>query len=155
MTAPEINVHTFPYKRKWTADEVARIDAKYLELRDNLTDVVGPSGQVIYIDPSIVAMLALHLALVELGFIESRVRPDQYNMFEHFREWRVTGEFDDDDLPPDPAETEARVERLRKEMRENVDPEVLAALEDKIAAEFKGDIKKQRRRGKRVTKEGE
>lgn len=155
MTAPDINVHTFPYKRKWTTEEVALIDAQYLKRQEHLTDVVGPSGQVVYMDPSIVSMLALHLALVDLGFIESRLRPDRYGMFEHFREWRVTGEFDDDDLPEDPAVTEERADRLRQEMRENVDPDVLAALEDKIAAEFKGDLKKQRRRGKRVTKEGE
>lgn len=161
MTAPEINVHTFPYRLKWTKEMVAEVLGRFDRIKDTMTDVVGPSGQRMYIDPSIVAILALHQALAgvnvddEAALIESRLRADRYNMFEHVREWRIKGAFDDDDEPIDQAEVQARAERLRKEMRENVDPDVLDALETTIADEFKADLRKDRRRGKRVVKEGE
>lgn len=161
MTAPEINVHTFPYRLKWTKEMVDEVLGRFERIKDTMTDVVGPSGQRMYIDPSIVAILALHQALAgariddDVALIESRLRADRYNMFEHVREWRVKGDFDDDDEPEDQAEIQARAQRLRKEMRENVDPDVLEALESTIADEFKTDIRKDRRRGKRIVKEGE
>lgn len=161
MTAPEINVHTFPYRLRWTQELVDEVLTRYEIIKDTLTDIVGPSGQRMYVDPSITAIQALHLALAgttideDLALIESRLRPDRYNMFEHLREWRAKGEFDDDDEPVTREEIEARAEQLRKEMREQVDPDVLDALEDKIATEFRSDMKRDRRRGKRVVKEGE
>jgi hypothetical protein len=161
VTAPEINIHTFPYRLRWTQELVDEVLTRYEVIKDALTDIVGPSGQRMYVDPSITAIQALHLALAggtldeDLALIESRLRPDRYNMFEHLREWRARGEFDDDDPPVTSEEIKARAEQLRKEMREQVDPDVLDALESTIADEFNTDIKKNRRRGKRVVKEGE
>jgi len=160
FSAPEINVNTFPYRRKWTRDELDGVYARFEKIRDVLTDAVGPTGQVVFIDPAVVAILALHAALAgtdvhdDQAFIESRIRPDATGMFANTREWRVKGEFGPED-PPTPQEViEAKAEKVRREMREQVDPEVLAALSAKIAEEFLADTRANHARGKRIVQEG-
>lgn len=161
MTAPSINVHTFPYRLQWTQEMLDDVLARFDAIKDALTDIVGPSGAPMYVDPSIAAVQALHLALAgghideDRALIESRLRPDARGMFEHTREWRVKGSFADDDVPISREEVDARVEELRADMRKSIDPEVLDALQEKLADEYRTDARKANKRGKRVAKEGE
>lgn len=160
LSAPAINVATFPYRRKWTKTELDGVYARFEKIRDVLTDVVGPTGQTVFIDPGVVAILALHAALAgtdvhdDQAFIESRVRPDASGMFANTVEWRVKGEFGEDDPPTPQADIDAKAEQVRREMREQVDPEVLAALCAKIGEEYLADTRANHASGKRVEQEG-
>lgn len=160
LSAPAINVATFPYRRKWTQAELDGVYDRFEKIRDVLTDAVGPTGQTVYIDPGIVAILALHASLAgtdvheDQAFIESRVRPDASGMFANTIEWRVKGEFGPDDPPTPKAEIDAKAEQVRREMREQVDPEVLAALYAKIGEEFLAETRANQSSGKRVEREG-
>lgn len=158
---PKISVQNFPYRRRWTQAELDEVYARFEKIRTVLTDVVGPSGQVMFIDPGTVAIIALHASLAgadiddDLAFIEHRVREDEYGVFQGVHEWRVKGEFAPDDLPEDPKVAQARAAELRAKLREEVDPSILAELKRQIAEEFTAETKKTSKRGKRVRKEGQ
>lgn len=158
---PKINVKQFPYHRRWTQAELDGVYERFEKIRTVLTDVVGPSGQVIYIDPGTVAILALHAALAgcavdeEQAFIEYRIRQDEYGLFENVHEWRVKGEFDPLDKPEDPDRAAARAQELREQLRNEVDPKILAELRRQLAEEFTAETTKSRKRGKRIQKEGQ
>lgn len=162
MQPPKLDVKQFPYHRKWTTEELEGVYARFEQIRTVLTDVVGPSGQVMYIDPGTVAILALHAALAgcdvhndERAFIEHRVRTDEYGLFEGVHEWRVRGEFDPTDRPEDPAEARAKAAELREQLHNEVDPKILAELKAQIVAEFTDETTKSAKRGTRVKKEGQ
>lgn len=159
---PQINVKSFPYYRKWTQAELDGVYARFEKVRTVLTDVVGPSGQVIYIDPGTVAILALHASLAgcdvhddERQFIEHRIRKDEYGLFENVHEWRVKGEFHPEDKPEPEDVARARAAELREQLRKEVDPRVLAELKQQLAEEFTAETTKARSRGRRVSKEGQ
>ena len=158
--APPINVATFPYRRKWTKTELDGVYARFEKIRDALTDAVGPTGQVVFIDPAVVAILALHAALAgadvhdDQAFIESRIRPDASGMFANTVEWRVKGEFGEDDPPTPQSVIDAKAEQVRREMREQVAPEVLSALIAKIGEEYLAETRANQAVGKRVDQEG-
>lgn len=158
---PKISVQKFPYRRRWTQAELDGVYERFEKIRTVLTDVVGPSGQVLYIDPGTVAILALHAALAgcdvddEQAFIEVRIRDDEYGVFQGVHEWRVKGEFAPDDVPEDPALARARAAELRTKLREEVDPRILAELKRQIAEEFTTETKRNSKRGKRVKREGQ
>jgi hypothetical protein len=157
---PKLDVKSFPYRRKWTEAELDGVYARFEKIRTVLTDVVGPSGQIVYIDPGMVAILALHAALAgtdvddELAFIEHRIRSDDYGLFQDVHEWRVKGEFHPDDKPEDPAVAKAKAAELREQLRKEVAPDILSALRQQLAEEFDAETTKTKRRGKRVSKEG-
>jgi hypothetical protein len=158
---PKINVQTFPYRRRWTQAELDEVYERFEKIRTVLTDVVGPSGQVMYIDPGTVAILALHAALAgcdvddDLAFIEVRIRNDEHGVFQGVHEWRVKGEFAPNDLPEDPKIAKARAAELRAQLRDEVDPAVLNELKRQIAEEFTAEVRKSNKRGKRVKQEGQ
>ncbi|MBU8819537.1 hypothetical protein KL864_26995 [Mycolicibacterium goodii] len=157
---PKINVRQFPYHRRWTQAELDEVYERFEKIRTVLTDVVAPHGAPLYIDPSMVAILALHASLAgcdvhdDKAFIEHRVRNDEYGLFEGVHEWRVKGDFDPDDKPEDPVEAKARAAELREKLRTEVDPKILAELKRQIAEEFTTETTEARKRGRRVKKEG-
>lgn len=158
---PKINVKQFPYQRKWTQAELDDVYARFEKLRTVLTDVVTPQGAPMYLDPGIVAILALHASLAggdvdtDQAFIEYRIRNDEYGLFDGVHEWRVKGDFDPSDKPEDPIRADQKAAELREQLRTDVDPAILAELKRQIVAEFTAETKRTRKRGKRVKKEGQ
>lgn len=159
--APEINPHTFPYRLRWTQEIYDDVMARFDRLSHAMTDIVGPTGAVTYVSPDHVKILALHAALAgadvlpDKALIEYRLRPDANYMFEAVHEWRPVGEFDDDDPFIPQEEIDRRARELHEQMRQEVDPEVMAALQKKLADEYASDMEKKAKQGRRVSKEGE
>lgn len=150
QTAPPINPHTFPYHRKWTKDETDELIDRINKLRAAMTDMVGPSGVSMFIDPGVIAHIATHLALAggdlhpledPRTFIWPEVQEDQQGIFEAFIRWRVKK---DHRLPPPPtdeqlAEVEAKAAAARAQIDAQLPPDVRAALIKQLRKEFEHD----------------
>lgn len=145
MTAPRITPETFPYRRKWTQEQLDEIFSRHVRLVEAMTDAVGPTGQVIYVPPDMLNILALHLALAggevqdRLAYIVGKpyVRPaeddspnrensNQRVYFDDVREWVLRSEYEPG--PPDPDETAAVAKAAAEKIRRQLPPEVMAQL---------------------------
>jgi hypothetical protein len=149
MTAPTINPNTFPYLKKFTPEEREDLLERIERLRHDLTDMVGPSGVVMYLDAGTIANIAFHLAMVGYGdeppeakaYIWADEQPDQDGIFEGFIDWKLKKEHRQ---PPkkkqdDPELVARKVAAAREQMVRQLDPEVYAALRSKLAEEFVHD----------------
>lgn len=139
MTAPAINVHTFPYQRKWTKDELDDVYSRFDKLRQALTDAVGPSGQRLYTPPDMIAIQALHLALAggdvsdEKAFIWARERDDDGAMFQGELEWLVKK-----DTPPPPTqESQSEAAQIKAQIDRGLSPAQRAELARLFIADYK------------------
>lgn len=141
MTAPAINVHTFPYQRKWTKAELDDVYTRFDKLRQALTDAVGPSGQRLYTPPDMIAIQALHLALAggdvsdDKAFIWARERDDEGAMFQGELEWLVKK-----DVPPPPPDDTDVSEAAQ--IKAQIDRGLSPAQRAELARLFIADMKK-------------
>ena len=142
MTAPPISVKTFPYRRKWTQEEIDEILARKDRIVEAMTDAQGPVGQTLFIPPDSLHILGLHLALAggevhdDLAYIVSVRRPEGTTMFEDAREWVVKKEYRP--APPDPDEdqTVAVAKAAAEKIKRQLTPEVREVLTAIMADEF-------------------
>jgi hypothetical protein len=127
MTAPAINARTFPYRRKWTQQQIDEILERKDRLAEAMTDAVGPAGQQMYVDLSSIHMLALHAALAgadvhdELAYIRAEVI-NSPGAPENFHHWRLRSEYEP--APPDPDETRRKAAAAAEQIRRQLSPEV-------------------------------
>lgn len=142
MTSP-----SFPYRAKWSKEQVAPLEGRIQRIRAALTDPVGLSGHQMYIDDGSIANIASHLALAGCdvhdgdALIEYRLRPDEDVMVRDAREWRPKGEFGDEPPPPSLEEVEAQAAEWREQMKRQIPPEVLEQVRRDLIREFKeGDL---------------
>lgn len=140
MTAPPISPKTFPYRRKWTKEQLDEILDRKDRLVEAMTDAVGPTGQMLYLPPDMVHIMALHIALAggevreELAYIVSRLRPAGEVMFADTREWLLKQEYKPGPAPAD--ETAAKAKAAADQIRRQLTPEVTAALTQILADGF-------------------
>lgn len=145
MTAPAITPATFPYRRKWTKAEIDEIMARYEKLRYAMTDPVGPTGQVLFLPPDMIAILALHLSLAGAdiqdadAYIWGRQRTDANAMFQDSVDWLLKKEHAPTDQP-DATEAAARAAAAR--IKQQLPREVRDALAVILADEYKKDMAK-------------
>ena len=113
----------FPYKNRFTAEQLADVAARREKLVDIMMDPVGPNGTVMSLPVDLLHILAFHMACAGADthtdgrrLIESRtVRPADA-MFE-VCEWRPVGDFDDEPAPDPVVEAREAADRLRPEVR--------------------------------------
>lgn len=144
VTAPTINPNTFPYLKKFTQAELDALFERIDYYRDAMTDMVGPSGVVMYIDAGTIANIAFHLAMVDLGYIWADVQQDQEGIFEGYVVWRLKKEHEPP--PPAPVDEDAiakQVEAARNQINKQLPPKVRKALLAKLAEEYEHDTSEQ------------
>lgn len=135
--------YSFPYRAKWTKEQVQALEGRINRIRAALTDPVGLSGHQMYIDDGSIANIACHLALAggdvddSVALIEYRLRPDDDVMIRDAREWRPKGEFGDEPPPPSLDEVERQAAEWREQMKKQIPPEVLDQLRRDLVREFK------------------
>lgn len=150
QSAPTINPNTFPYLKKFTAEELEDLFERIDRLRHDMTDLVGPSGVVMYVDAGTIANIAFHLAMVGHGsepdeakaYIWPDVQEDQEGIFEGFTIWRLKKEHEPPPKvikPVDEAEAERKAAAAREQIRRQLGPDVEKALIRQLATEFKKD----------------
>lgn len=147
MTAPTINPNTFPYLKKFTAEERDELLGRIERLRAAMTDMVGPSGVVMFIDAGSIANIAFHLAMCGYGdeppeekaYIWADVQADQDGIFEGFIDWKLKKEHRPPRKAADPVDVDAKAAAARKQIRDQLGPDVEAALIKQIGIEFNKD----------------
>lgn len=132
---PAITPETFPYRRKWTQEQLDEILDRKDRLVTAMTDAVGPTGQVLYIPIDLLHILALHMSLAgcevqdRLAYIVSRPikqdKPEEL-VFEGSLEWLLKQEYEPG--PPEIDETAAQAKAAAEKIRRQLSPEVTAAL---------------------------
>lgn len=129
----------YPYKNKFTAEQVREALERKDKLVELLLDPVGPDGTLINLPVDMCHILAFHLAYAGADthtdnrqLIESRTRRDETGMFE-LSEWRPRGEFGDEPTEVDPDSEAAAV---AAQMRNQLTPEVRAAVAEILAEEY-------------------
>lgn len=132
---PAITPETFPYRRKWTQEQLNEILDRKDRLVAAMTDAVGPTGQVLYLPIDLLHILALHMSLAgcevedRLAYIVSRpVKQDKPEelVFQDAREWVLRQEYEPG--PPDIDETASQAKAAAEKIRRQLSPEVTAAL---------------------------
>lgn len=124
----------FPYRARWSREQLAIIEQRIHRIRGALTDPVGLSGHQMYIDDASIANIASHLALAgcdihpDDALIEYRLREDENVMIRDAREWRPKGEFGDEPPPPTDEELAEKSRQFREQMKAQIPPEVLAQV---------------------------
>ncbi len=116
----------FPYKNRFTVEQLEDMMARREKLVDIMLDPVGPNGTVMSLPVDMLHILAFHMACAGADvhtdgrrLIESRtVRPEDA-MFE-VSEWRPVGDFEDAPAPDPLEEAHEAVSRLRPEVRDAV-----------------------------------
>lgn len=129
----------YPYKNKFSAEQVREALERKDKLVELLLDPVGPDGTLINLPVDMCHILAFHLAYAGADthtdyrqLIESRARRDDTGMFE-ISEWRPRGEFGDE---PDSTDTDGEAAAVAAQMRNQLTPEVRAALAEILAEEY-------------------
>lgn len=130
----------YPYLGKFTPEQTEEALARKDRLVEIMLDPVGPDGTLINIPMDMLHILGFHMALaggdVHTDYrqlIESRTRRDDTGMFE-MSEWRPRGEFSDEPAPVADAGSEAAT--VAAQMRNQLTPQVRAALATILAEEF-------------------
>lgn len=149
QTAPGINPNTFPYRRKWTQDEIDELTARIEKLREAMVDMVGPSGVLMWIDAGTIAHIATHLALAgadlypiedDRVYIWPDVQKDTSGIFDSMIEWRVKKDHTPPEPEPvDPEKVRLAAEAARAEIMSKLSPDVRAVLIPQLAKEFERD----------------
>ena len=131
-----------PYKGKFTAEQVREALDRKDRLVALLMDPVGPNGTLINIPVDMLHILAFHLAYAGADthtdsrrLIESRLSSDQASMFEMY-EWRPVGDFGDTEIV-EAEQLTAEAAGIAAAMKQQLTPEVRAALADILADEFR------------------
>ena len=150
----------YPYLGKFSNDQVREALDRKDRLVEAMMDPVGPDGTLINIPVDMLHILAFHLAYAGADvhtdhrqLIESRLIRNTDSMFEIY-EWRARGEFG----TPPTAEIEATTSQaaeIAANMRQQLTPEVRAALTTILLEEYKAadrDIS-QRERAQNVLTE--
>ena len=138
---------SLPYRNRWSAEQVADLEGRIERIRDALTDPVGLTGHVMYLDDGSIANIASHLALAgcdinpAVALIEYRLRPDEDVMIRDAREWKPKGEFGDEPQPPSKAELDRQAAERLEEMRRLVPPDLLEQYKQDFIREFKNHAK--------------
>lgn len=149
MPTPQV-LPNYPYRNKFTAAQIAEALDRKDRLVELLMDPVGPDGTLINLPVDMMHILAFHLAYAgadthtdQRQLIESRTRVDQSQMFEMY-EWRPRGEFGD----TEPAATDTEAATIAGQMRQQLTPQLRAAvaeiLLDEYAAVIDEPTKRQR-----------
>lgn len=150
-SAPAINPNTFPYLKKFSKEELGDLFERIDRLREHMTDMVGPSGVVTYIDGGTIANIAFHLAMcghgdeppAEKALIWPDVQEDEAGIFEGYVTWRLKKEHEPP--PPKPAEpldpeaVEKAAVAARDQINAQLHPQVRKALISQLAKEFEHD----------------
>jgi len=131
-----------PYKGRFTAEQVREALDRKDRLVALLMDPVGPNGTLINIPVDMLHILAFHLAYAGADthtdsrrLIESRLSSDQNSMFEMY-EWRPVGDFGDtENVKAEHLTAEAA--GIAATMKQQLTPEVRAALAEILADEFR------------------
>lgn len=138
---PKISPANFPYRRKWTTEELDDVYARYEKLSKAMRDPVGISGQALFIPPEQVAILALHLSLAggdmhddDRQFIWPYELPDEAGMWEGRVEWKVKK-----DTPPPPKtdDAERQADQLLGQIERTFPPEVREAMKQKMVEQYR------------------
>jgi hypothetical protein len=139
MTTPAITAKTFPYRRKWTQEQVDEIIARQARLTEAMTDAVGPVGQVLGIDAAIIQIMALHMALAgcevreELAYIVP-VIINQPGAPADFHQWVLKSEYKP--APPDPDEIKRKAQAAAEQIKRQLSPAVRAEVAAMMREEY-------------------
>lgn len=137
----------YPYKGKFSPEQVEAALARKDRLVEAMTDAVGPDGTWINIPPDMLHILGFHVAFAggdvfdDLALIESRevVNPGNDNehglLWEGLREWRPKGDFHDDPDKPVDADAQLEAQQMAAQLRRQYGPDVRAALAEIFAEE--------------------
>jgi len=135
---PPMALPNFPYKGRFTAEQLADAMDRKDRIIETLMDPVGPDGTLINVPVDMMHILAFHQALAGVDvhtdhrqLIESRSCVDKSEMFEMY-EWRPRGDFGDTPPGADPAGEAAAV---ASQMRSQLTPQVRAAVMEILAEE--------------------
>lgn len=137
----------FPYRARWSREQIEKVDGRIERIRAALTDPVGLSGHQMYIDDGSIANIASHLALAggdvneADALIEYRLRPDEDVMIRDAREWRPRGDFGDEPAPPSLEQVAAQAAEWREHMKKQIPPEVLEQVKQDFLREFTAKTK--------------
>lgn len=130
----------YPYKGKFSAEQVRDALDRKDRLVELMMDPVGPDGTLINMPVDMMHILAFHLAYAGADthtdhrqLIESRVTRDEGAMFEMY-EWRPRGEWATDTAEP-ATSAEAEAAGLIAQMKTQLTPEIRAALATLLAEE--------------------
>lgn len=136
----------YPYRNKFTNEQVREALDRKDRLVELMMDPVGPNGTLMNLPIDMIHILAFHLAYAgadahtdERQLIESRVRRDETAMFEVY-EWRPKGDFEESKPESDPA-SEAAV--VVANMKAQLTPEVRAALAEIMVGEYQRAVSDQ------------
>jgi hypothetical protein len=131
----------YPYRGKFTNDQVREALDRKDRIVEAMMDPVGPDGTLINIPVDMLHILAFHLAYAGADvhtdhrqLIESRLVRNTDAMFELY-EWRARGEFTDTPAATDTTTTEAA--GIAENMKQQLTPEVRAALTAILLEEYK------------------
>ena len=129
----------FPYKNRFTPEQVREALDRKDRILELLMDPVGPDGCLLNLPIDMMHILAFHLSFAGADahtdsrqLIESRICRDEGAMFEVY-EWRPRGDFGDE-APT--VETESEAATLAAQMRTQLTPDVRAALAEILIDEF-------------------
>lgn len=155
MSATEITLESFPYRRDWQQEEFDEILARKDLLVEAMTDALGPTGQMLWLPADIIHILAFHLAFAG-GTVEDRLawivskpyeppppsEDDDKQVdgtgrihFEGLRHWVLKENYQPG--PPDPDETTAMATAAAEKIRRQLTPAVTEALTAILADQFK------------------
>lgn len=131
----------YPYRGKFTNEQVREALDRKDRLVEAMMDPVGPDGTLINIPVDMLHILAFHLAYAGADvhtdhrqLIESRLVRNTNAMFELY-EWRPRGEFTDTPAEADTTTSEAA--GIAENMKQQLTPEVRAALTAILLEEYK------------------
>lgn len=133
----------FPYRARWSKDQIKQLEGRIDRIRDALTDPVGLSGHTMYIDDGSIANIASHLALAgcdinpDVALIEYRLRPDEDVMIRDAREWKPKGDFGDEPPPPSREELAEQARLYREQMKAQIPADLLEQVKQDFIREFK------------------
>lgn len=146
MTTPTITAKTFPYRRKWTQEQIDEILARQARLTEAMTDAVGPVGQVLAIDAAIIQIMALHMALAgadvhdELAYI-TPVIVNSPQAPADFHQWVLKSEYTP--APPDPDEIKRKAQAAAEQIKRQLSPEVRAEVAAMMRKEYEKAVGEQ------------
>jgi hypothetical protein len=130
----------YPYKGKFTNEQVREALDRKDKLVELLMDPVGPDGTLINLPVDMMHILAFHMAYAGADthtdsrqLIASRVCRDKSQMFEMY-EWRPRAEFGEEQQSEPDVDGEATT--IAAQMKTQLTPQVRAALAEILAVEF-------------------
>jgi hypothetical protein len=140
----------YPYRDKFTTEQVREALSRKDKLVELLMDPVGPDGCLMNLPVDMMHILAFHLAYAGADvhtdgrqLIEARIVRNEDAMFELY-EWRPRGEFGDGQVTDDVDATgEAAV--IAAQMRTQLTPEVRSALAAILLDDYAGAAPESRR----------